>query len=126
LNGRIEPAPHIWWHGSNFNEPDVVENYLEDSQKLWGEVPFALSFLDWTFNCASGLRERADFVEVNEALAREHDFDVRGQWIERKRALERKITDETSLEWLKGAKGNVSDNLYPWERGNRRPLRRSG
>lgn len=124
LNGRIELAPHVWWHGSNFNGPDVVENYLEDAQELWQEAPFALSFLDWAFNCSNGLRERADFVEVNEALAREHDFDVRGQWIERKRALLKKISDETSLEWLKVFKGsNVS---YPWERGNRSPRRHGG
>jgi hypothetical protein len=126
LNGRIEPVPHVWWHGSDFKGPDVVENYLRDAQKLWREAPFALAFLDWAFNYSKGLRERADFAEVNEALAREHDFTVRGQWIERKRTLQRKITDETSLEWLEDAKGNAPDHLYPWERVTHRPRRRNG
>lgn len=126
LNGRIKPASHVRWHGSNYKGPDVVEDYMEEAESLWQRTSLALAFLDWAFNCSWGLRERADFAEVAEALARERDFEVRGQWIERQRALQRKITDKSSLDWLESAKDNASDNLYPWERKNHHSQRRSG
>ena len=121
LTGRFKPSPHAMWHGSNFREPEVVENYLEDALALWRQTPLALAFLDWVFNCSLGLRERADFVEVNEALAREGDFNARGQWIERQRTLQRGITEKSSLEWLEGVKS--PDNLRPWEKKNHHPRR---
>lgn len=124
LNGRIEPLSHARWHGSNYKGPDVVENYLEQAQGLWRQTPFALAFLDWAFNNARGLRERADFAEVAEALAREHAFDVRGRWVENEIALLRKITEKTSLEWLETSRFGASANLYPWERKDHRPQRR--
>lgn len=117
ISGRIPVTLDTRWHKSNYQEAEMASYYLDESQELWAQTPFALFFLSWAFNCSRGLRERANFAQIAEALADERDFAQRGRWLERESSLTEEITDETSYEWLgMTPAGKKAPGLYPWER----------
>lgn len=118
LTGRNQPKKHFFWHSSSDQNPDLAAGYL-DSQclKLWSETEGAQDFVDWLFNCSAVLRERAALGEVREGLTYEHDFNVRGELVERHRILLSKIDNSVSESLIRKVTDRYGTEHWPWQDG---------
>ena len=118
LTGRNAPKKHFFWHSTSNQDPDLAAGYL-DSQclKLWSETEGAVDFVDWLFNCSAVLKERAEFAEIREGLTYEHDFNTRGELVERHQNLLKKIDNSVSETLIRKVTDRYSTEHWPWQHG---------
>lgn len=114
LSGNPYPAPLAIWHGTNFAEPEIAHNYLEQFDDLWLRTPGAIDFLRWLHMHPKVLIERAGFLELQEALLWEHDFKRRGKLLDRLEAARARINDALSKEIVQARKDRQGRSVEPW------------
>ena len=115
LTGRSVEKPHFYWHDNSARSFKSAKGYLidQDMLTLWKSEPQAIDFVDWLFNCAVVMRERLEWAEIREGLTTEHDLLTRGDFINREKALRKRIAKVTMLiQKITDQRGHVR---WPWE-----------
>ncbi len=67
---------HLYWHGSNRYGAEWAADYLNAPICDW--TPEEVDFVDWVFNSATVLKERAKLMELHEGLSRAIFIDYEG------------------------------------------------
>ena len=76
--GRTVLTEHLYWHASNVNGPEWAVDYLDSAACDW--TAEEIDFVDWVFNAAPVLKERAAWMALNEGLTgNDHPLGDLGQ-----------------------------------------------
>lgn len=116
LTGRLLLSDHLYWHGSNLYGTDFALDYVN--------APFAgnkweneeTDFIDWVFNCAAVLQERAEMMACHEGLTYSHEVDDRRAHIEKMDRAVSKINDSLSKKMVRKVLNRWGQEIWPWDR----------
>lgn len=114
LTGRTRLNEHMYWHGSNRNGPEWATDYLNAPACDWTLED--LDFVDWVFNSAAVLRERAALMEQHEGLTYERDAQSREPFALRCAYFVEGITDELSKRMVRKVNNRWDVEIWPWDR----------
>jgi tetratricopeptide (TPR) repeat protein len=114
LTGRTLLADHLYWHCSSMYGCDWALDYLESPYNDWeaGEI----DFLDWLFNCADVLVERAEHAQIQEGLTYEREGNKRVAYGERQARFHAGIDDRLSKKLVRRVKNSWNEEVWPWQR----------
>jgi tetratricopeptide (TPR) repeat protein len=112
LTGRTVLTEHLYWHASNVHGPELAVDYLESAACDW--TAEEIDFVDWVFNTAPVLKERAAWMALNERLSPTWDAEQRALNAARLMAFIDRITDTLSKKMLRKVKNRSSDITWPW------------
>ncbi len=73
-------------------------------------------FVDWVFNSAPVLKERAKLMELHEGLTYERDPDRRSPYAEKSAYLVDGITDTLSKKMVRKIRNRLDQEVWPWDR----------
>jgi tetratricopeptide (TPR) repeat protein len=114
LTGRTLIKEHLYWHSSNRYGPDWATDYLSAPVCDWSAQE--IDFVDWVFNSAAVLRERASLMEQHEGLTYERDTVRREPFALRSSYFVNEITDDLSEAMVKKIQNPYGVEIWPWER----------
>jgi tetratricopeptide (TPR) repeat protein len=121
LTGRTVLSEHLYWHASNVNAPEWAIDYLESAACDW--TTEEIDFVDWVFNAAPVLKERAEWMALNERLTYAWDAEERAPYAQKSMAFISRITDTPSKKMVRKVKNRWGNDIWPWDReGFQRPL----
>ena len=75
-----------------------------------------IDFVDWVFNSAAVLRERASLMDQHERLTYERDAVRREPFALRSSYFASELTDDLSIEMVKRIGNRYGVELWPWDR----------
>ena len=120
LTGRTVLTEHLYWHASNVHGPEWAIDYLESAACDWAAEE--IDFVDWVFNAAPVLKERAAWMALNEGLTYAWDAEQRAPYAQNSMVFIDRITDTLSKKMVRMVKNRWGDEIWPWDRdGFRRP-----
>jgi tetratricopeptide (TPR) repeat protein len=114
LTGRTVLSEHLYWHASNVHGPEWAVDYLDSAACDWATEE--IDFVDWVFNAAPVLKERAAWMALNEGLTYEWDAEHRAPYAQKSIAFINRITDTLSKEMVRKVKNRWGDEIWPWHR----------
>ena len=114
ITGRTRIKEHLYWHASNRNGPDWAIDYLSAPICDWSAQE--IDFVDWVFNSAAVLRERASLMEQHEGLTYERDSVRREPFALRRSCFVNELTDDLSTAMVKRVQNRYDVEIWPWER----------
>lgn len=114
LTGRTVLTEHLYWHGSNRYGAEWAADYLNAPICDW--APEELDFVDWVFNSAAVLKERAKLMELHEGLTYERDPNRRSPYAEKSAYFVDGITDTLSKKMVRKVRNRLDQEVWPWER----------
>jgi tetratricopeptide (TPR) repeat protein len=114
LTGRTKINEHLYWHASTRNGPDWATDYLSAPVCDWSAQE--IDFVDWVFNSAAVLRERASLMEQHEGLTYERDTVRREPFALRSAYFADELTDDLSKAMVKRVQNRLGVEIWPWER----------
>ena len=120
LTGRTLLAEHLYWHFSNINGPEWAIDYLEAPVCDWS--PEEIDFIDWVFNTAEVLKERASLMELHEGLTYEHDAERREPYVRQISHCVERISDDQSKSLVRKVKNRYGVEIWPWDRAGFRNI----
>jgi len=120
LTGRTVLAEHLYWHASNVHGPEWAVDYLESAACDWSAEE--IDFVDWVFNAAPVLKERAEMMALHEAATFKRGAEKRVPYVQRSLDFIDRITDTQSKKMVRKVKNRWGDDVWPWDReGFQRP-----
>lgn len=119
LTGRTLLLDHLYFHASNRQSCEYALDYLESVGNDW--KPDECDFVDWVFNSAAVLRERATLMEIREALTHEHDLVQRDPWVTKFMSFPAGIDDQLSKTLVRKVVNRWGDEIWPWDRSGSDP-----
>ncbi len=123
LTGRTVVTEHLYWHASKVHGPEWAIDYLESAACDW--TTEEIDFVDWVFNAAPVLKERAAWMALNEELTCSWDAVERAPYAQKSMALTDRITDTLSKKMVRKVKNRWGEDIWPWDReGFKRPSNR--
>lgn len=114
LTGRTKINEHLYWHASNRNGPDWATDYLNAPVCDWSAQE--IDFVDWVFNSAVVMQERASLMEQHEGLTYERAAVGREPFALRSSYFINELTDELSTTMVKRIQNRYGVEIWPWER----------
>jgi tetratricopeptide (TPR) repeat protein len=114
LTGRTVLTEHLYWHGSNVHVPEWAVDYLESAACDW--TAEEIDFVDWVFNAAPVLKERAAWMAINEGLTYAQDADLRVMYSQKASNSLARITDALSRKLVKPVMNRWNLKVWPWDR----------
>jgi tetratricopeptide (TPR) repeat protein len=114
FTGRTVLTEHLYWHASNVHGPEWAVNYLDTATCDW--TPAEIDFVDWVFNAAPVLKERAAWIALNEGLTYTWDAEQRAQYAQKSMVFIDRITDTLSKKMVRKVKNRSGDVIWPWDR----------
>ena len=114
LTGRTVLTEHLYWHGSNRYGAEWAVDYLNAPICDW--TPEEADFVDWVFNSAAVLKERAKLMELHEGLTYERDSDRRSPYAEKSANFVSCITDTLSHKMVRKVCNRFDEEVWPWQR----------
>lgn len=114
LCGNFQPQPLAIWHGSNFAEPEMADDYMEMYGELWFRHPEPLMFVRWLFNHSGVMSEMAALRKCAEELLSEKDSDVRSGIFHQQHRLLNNIDHQLSMEIVKKVRNRQGQENWPW------------
>jgi hypothetical protein len=115
---------HLYWHAGNVHGPEWAVDYLESATCDW--TAEEIDFVDWVFNAAPVLKERAVLMTLNEGLTYSWDAEQCSPCAQKSMAFINRITDTLSKKMVRKVKNRWGDEIWPWDReGFQRPSNRS-
>jgi hypothetical protein len=75
-----------------------------------------IDFVDWVFNSAAVLRERASLMDQHEGLTYERDAVRRQPFALRSSYFVNELTDDLSLAMVKRIQNRYGLEIWPWDR----------
>lgn len=118
LTGRTLLADHLYWHGGNLHNCEFALDYLQSAGNDWNTRE--CDFVDLIFNSSDVLNERAELMEIHEALTEENDPERRSSWVARSFSFIESIDDQLSLKIVRKIHNRWGDEIWPWDREGRR------
>ena len=113
--GNPDPAPLAIWHDSNFSEPEMAGIYMSKLGDLWLHNPDFAAFVRWLYDHPKVMTERAAFLEYQEQLLWEHDFERRGHIVQRMLAVRDDIDDLLSEQIVRPREDRDGRSIFPWQ-----------
>ncbi len=104
----------LFRHASNRNGPEWATDYLSAPVCDWSAPE--IDFVDWVFNSAAVLRERACLMAQHEGLTYERDAEHRQAFGMRSSYLMNELTDGLSNAMVKRVHNRYGVETWPWER----------
>jgi hypothetical protein len=98
LTGRTVQPEHLHWDASNAHGPEWAVDYLESAAGYW--TAEEIDFVDWMFNAAPVLKERAALRALNEGLTYAWDAEQRDSYARKSMAFISRITDTLSKKMV--------------------------
>ncbi len=117
LTGRTVLREHLYWHASNVHGPEWAIDYLESAACDW--TPEEVDFVDWVFNAAPVLKERAAWMALNEGLNYAWDPELRAPYAQKSMVFINRITETLSKKMVRKFKNQSGDEIWPWDRSPR-------
>ncbi len=78
--------------------------------------------MDWVFNAAPVLKERAAWMALNEGLTYAWDAEQRAPYAQKAMVFVDRITDTLSKKMVRKVKNRFGVEIWPWDReGFKRP-----
>ena len=114
LTGRSALNEHLYWHASNRYGPEWASNFLNGPANNW--APEEIDFVDWVFNSAAVLRERANLMDLHEGLTYESAPDRRNPYALRSSHFVNEINDELSRTMVCRIRNRYGLEIWPWDR----------
>lgn len=114
LTGRTVLTEHLYWHASNMHGPEWAADYLDSAACNW--APEEADFVDWVFNSAAVLKERAKLAELHEAITYERDPDRRGALAGKRALFDQAITYTLSKKLVRKVRNRYGIEIWPWDR----------
>ncbi len=114
LTGRTLIREHLYWHASNRYGPDWAADYLSAPVCDWSAQE--IDFVDWVFNSAAVLRERASLMDQHEGLTFERDAVRREPFALRGSNFVNELTDDLSIEMVRRIQDRYGVEIWPWDR----------
>ncbi len=114
LTGRTLINEHLYWHSSNRYGPEWATDYLRAPVCNWSAQE--IDFVDWIFNSAAVLRERASLMEQHEGLTYEREAARRETYAMRSTYFVDEMTDDLSKAMVKRIVNPYGVEIWPWER----------
>jgi len=114
LTGRTLIAEHLYWLASNVHGPEWAIDYLESAACDWSAEE--IDFVDWVFNASPVLKERAEFMELQEGLTYEWDANKRDFFALRSMGFLDRITDVLSQQMVRKFKNRFGEQSWPWDK----------
>ncbi len=75
-----------------------------------------IDFVDWVFNSAAVLRERASLMDQHEGLTYERDAVRRERFALRSSFLVNELTDDLSKAMVRKIQNRYGVEIWPWDR----------
>jgi hypothetical protein len=75
-----------------------------------------IDFVDWVFNAAPVLKERAAWMALNEGLTYTWDAVKRAPYAQKSIGFIDRITDTLSKKMVRKVKSRWDDEIWPWQR----------
>ncbi len=116
LGGNPNPAPLAFWHGTNFAEPELAREYVQECGAFWHTQPDSFAFTRWLFNHPKVLAERAVLMACREAMLWEDDGRTRAAIGEQERRLIANIDATLSAAIVTKRKDKRGQMVWPWTR----------
>ena len=114
----------MYWHASKVHGPEWAIDYLESAACDW--TTEEIDFVDWVFNAAPVLKERAAWMGLIEELTCSWDAVERAPYAQKSMALSDRITDTLSKKMVRKVKNRWGEDIWTWDReGFKRPSNRS-
>ncbi len=114
LTGRAVLAEHLYWHASNPFGAEWAAEYLNAHRcNLTAQE---IDFVDWVFNSAAMLKERAKLAEQHEGLTYEPEPERRGTYAEKSAYIVSGITDTLSKKLVRKVRNCFNQDIWPWDR----------
>ena len=114
LTGRTVLTEHMYWHASNMHGPEWAVDYLESAACDW--TAEEIDFVDWVFNAAPVLKERAEMMALHEGMTYEQDAAKRAPYAQRLLDFIDRITDTLSKKMVRSVKNRCGVEIWPWQR----------
>ena len=114
LTGRTLINEHLYWHSSSRYGPEWATDYLRAPVCNWSAQE--IDFVDWVFNSAAVLRERASLMDQHEGLTYEKDAARREPFALRSSYFVDELTDDLSRAMVKRIVNPYGVEIWPWER----------
>ncbi len=108
---------HLYWHASNIHGPEWAVDYLESAACDW--TAEEIDFVDWVFNVEPVLKERAEWMELNEGLTYAWDAKQLDPYAQKSMAFVDRITETLSKKMARKVKNRWGDEIWPWIGGGR-------
>lgn len=114
LTGRTVLTEHLYWHASYRFGAVWAAEYLSAPSCNW--TPEEIDFVDWVFNSAAVLKERAKLAEQHEGVTYEQDPAHRGAYAEKSTCFVSGITDTLSKKLVRKVRNRYNQDIWPWDR----------
>jgi tetratricopeptide (TPR) repeat protein len=114
LTGRTVLTEHLYWHASNVHGAEWAIDYLESATCDW--TAEEIDFVDWVFNAAPVLKERAAWMALNEGLTYAWEVEHRAQYAQKSMVFVERINDTLSKKMVRKVKNRWGDEIWPWDR----------
>lgn len=114
ITGRRVLFSHLHWHRSNRADHSMAQSFLETEFEGWAQED--IDFVDWGFNCAMVMRERAAAAEINEGLTFEFEPAARQRLVDIAHQMDAAITDDSSAGPIRKVKNRHGHEHWPWDR----------
>lgn len=114
LTGRAALNEHLYWHASNRYGPEWASDFLNGPANNW--APEEIDFVDWVFNSAAVLRERANLMDLHEGLTYESAPDRRNPYALRSSHFVNEIDDDLSRTMVRKIRNRYNLEVWPWDR----------
>ena len=114
LTGRTALTEHLYWHASNLHGPEWGVDYLESAACNW--TAEEIDFVDWVFNAAPVLKERAAWMALNEGLTYTWDAEQRAPYAQKSMVFNDRITDTLSKKMIRKLRNRYGVDIWPWDR----------
>ena len=110
-------SEHLYWHASNVLGPEWAVGYLESAAFNW--TAEEIDFVDWVFNAAPVLKERAAWMALNEGITYTWDAPQRAAYAQKSMVFIDRITDTLAKKMVRKVKNRWGDEIWPWDRSPR-------
>ena len=114
LCGTPDPLPLPIWHGSNFAEAELAQDYVLRYGDLWRRSPEAVTFLRWLHMHPKIMAERGAILEWREALLWEHDVERRRMLLDCEETSLKRIDDLLSQDIVIERSDRHGRTVAPW------------
>jgi tetratricopeptide (TPR) repeat protein len=89
--------------------PEWAVDYLDSAACDW--TPEEIDFVDWVFNAAPVLKERAEMMALHEGMTYERDAEKRAPYAQRSLVFIDRITDTLSKKLVRKVKNHWGDGI---------------
>ena len=115
LCGSVLPLEQAIWHQSNFSQPELAQDYLQDYGSLWFDIDSALNFVHWLFNHPKVMMERARLLEIQSGLLWERPGSARNKLVEDHSNALLRIDETLSEAIIHTCTDRHGGSGYPWD-----------